>query len=52
VCAVRRTAYRERQPGAGCVRARLPRREVLGWIATTAGISGEMIRARMIECIA
>jgi transposase InsO family protein len=26
-------------------------REVLGWVATTAGISGEMIRDLMIECV-
>ena len=26
-------------------------REVIGWVATTAGISGEMIRDLMVECI-
>jgi transposase InsO family protein len=26
-------------------------REVIGWIATTAGISGEMIRDMMIQCV-
>jgi transposase InsO family protein len=26
-------------------------REVIGWRATTAGISGEMIRDMMIECV-
>ena len=26
-------------------------REVIGWIATTAGISGEMIRDLMVECV-
>jgi putative transposase len=26
-------------------------REVIGWVATTAGISGEMIRDMMVECV-
>ena len=26
-------------------------REVIGWVATTAGISGEMIRDLMVECV-
>ena len=26
-------------------------REVIGWLATTAGISGEMIRDMMVECV-
>jgi transposase InsO family protein len=26
-------------------------REIIGWIATTAGISGEMIRDLMVECV-
>lgn len=26
-------------------------REVMGWVATTAGLSGEMIRDRMVECV-
>jgi putative transposase len=26
-------------------------REVIGWLATTAGISGEMIRDLMVECV-
>jgi putative transposase len=26
-------------------------REVIGWIATTAGISGEMIRDMMVHCV-
>jgi transposase InsO family protein len=26
-------------------------REVIGWVATTAGISGEMIRDMMVRCV-
>ena len=26
-------------------------REVIGWVATTAGISGEMIRDIMVRCV-
>ena len=26
-------------------------REVIGWLATTSGISGEMIRDLMVECV-
>jgi putative transposase len=26
-------------------------REIIGWVATTAGISGEMIRDLMVECV-
>ena len=26
-------------------------REAIGWLATTAGISGEMIRDMMVQCV-
>ena len=26
-------------------------REVMGWVATTAGLSGEMVRDMMVECV-
>lgn len=40
-----------KSPSCGAFALDCHDREVIGWVATTAGISGEMIRDLMVDCV-